>query len=79
MTRGGSNTSGPIWPPWRRQSTKEFPVDGYFHWSLLDNIEWLAGFSQRFGLIHVDQETLVRTPKASFDWYRDVIARNGLE
>jgi beta-glucosidase len=55
------------------------PVDGYFHWSLLDNIEWLAGFSQRFGLIHVDQETLVRTPKASFDWYRGVIARNGLE
>ena len=55
------------------------PVDGYFHWSLLDNIEWLAGFSQRFGLIHVDQESLVRTPKASFGWYRDVIARNGLE
>lgn len=54
------------------------PVAGYFHWSLLDNLEWLAGFSQRFGLIHVDPETMVRTPKASFEWYRDVIARNGL-
>ena len=54
------------------------PVDGYFHWSLLDNIEWLAGFSQRFGLVHVDQQTLTRTPKDSFGWYRDVIARNGL-
>ena len=53
-------------------------VDGYFYWSLLDNLEWLAGFSQRFGLIHVDKETMVRTPKASFHWYRDVIARNGL-
>jgi beta-glucosidase len=54
-------------------------VDGYFHWSLLDNLEWLSGFSQRFGLIHVDHETLVRTPKDSYDWYRQVIARNGLQ
>ncbi|MGH8925827.1 MAG: GH1 family beta-glucosidase [Acidimicrobiia bacterium] len=50
------------------------PVEGYFVWSLLDNLEWTAGFSQRFGLIHVDFETLVRTPKASFDWYRRRIA-----
>ena len=55
------------------------PVDGYFHWSLLDNLEWLSGFSQRFGLIHVDHETMVRTPKASFEWYRDVITRNALK
>jgi beta-glucosidase len=54
------------------------PVDGYFHWALLDNLEWLAGFSQRFGFIHVNAETMVRTPKASFEWYRDVIVRNGL-
>jgi beta-glucosidase len=54
------------------------PVDGYFHWALLDNLEWLAGFSQRFGLVHVDPGTMVRTPKASFEWYREVIARNGL-
>ena len=54
------------------------PVAGFFYWSLLDNLEWLAGFSQRFGLIHVDRETQKRTPKASFSWYREVIARNGL-
>ena len=54
------------------------PVDGYFHWSFLDNLEWLAGFTQRFGLVHVDQTTLTRTPKDSFAWYRDVIARDGL-
>jgi len=54
------------------------PVDGYFYWSLLDNLEWVSGFSQRFGLIHVDHESQVRTSKDSFDWYRQVIARNGL-
>ncbi|GAB2883573.1 GH1 family beta-glucosidase [Streptomyces mayteni] len=50
-------------------------VRGYYLWSLLDNYEWTAGFSKRFGLVHVDPNTLARTPKASFDWYRDVIAR----
>ncbi|OLF17318.1 GH1 family beta-glucosidase [Actinophytocola xanthii] len=46
---------------------------GYFVWSLLDNFEWAAGYSQRFGLVHVDYETLVRTPKDSFHWYRELI------
>lgn len=49
-------------------------VRGYFHWSLLDNFEWAAGYSQRFGLVHVDYDTLVRTPKDSFKAYRAVIA-----
>ncbi|MCP2336610.1 GH1 family beta-glucosidase [Actinomadura rupiterrae] len=48
-------------------------VRGYFVWSLLDNWEWSEGFRQRFGLVHVDYETLKRTPKASFAWYRDLI------
>ncbi|WP_026413960.1 GH1 family beta-glucosidase [Actinomadura oligospora] len=48
-------------------------VRGYFVWSLLDNWEWAEGFRQRFGLVHVDYETLKRTPKASFGWYRDHI------
>jgi beta-glucosidase len=52
-------------------------VDGYFVWSLLDNFEWAQGYSKRFGLIHVDYETLARTPRASATWYRGVIARNG--
>ncbi|HEX2143389.1 MAG TPA: GH1 family beta-glucosidase [Glycomyces sp.] len=49
-------------------------VRGYLVWSLLDNFEWAEGFHQRFGLVHVDLETQDRTPKASFDWYREHIA-----
>lgn len=51
------------------------PVEEYTVWSLLDNWEWADGFTQRFGLVHVDFTTGERTPKASYDWYRDAIAR----
>lgn len=46
------------------------PVDGYFVWSLLDNLEWALGFDQRFGLVWVDHDTQERIPKKSFHWYR---------
>ena len=49
------------------------PVDGYFLWSLLDNLEWVHGYAQRFGIVHVDHTTGVRTPKDSYDWYRRFI------
>ncbi|MFI5484767.1 GH1 family beta-glucosidase [Micromonospora echinaurantiaca] len=49
-------------------------VRGYFVWSLLDNWEWAEGFTKRFGLVHVDFDTQVRTPKSSYAWLRDVIA-----
>lgn len=50
-------------------------VRGYFVWSLLDNFEWIYGFSVRFGLYHVDFATLKRTPKLSASWYKFFIEK----
>jgi beta-glucosidase len=50
-------------------------IDEYTVWSLLDNFEWADGFTQRFGLVHVNQQTSRRTPKASYDWYRALITK----
>lgn len=54
-------------------------VGGYFVWSLLDNFEWASGYSKRFGIVRVDYDTLVRTPRNSAAWYAGVIAANGLD
>lgn len=53
-------------------------VRGYFGWSLLDNFEWAWGYSMRFGLVHVDYDTQVRTPKASARFLGRAAQRNGL-
>ena len=52
-------------------------IRGYFHWSVMDNFEWAEGYKDRFGLIHVDYQTLRRTIKESGRWYAKVIASNG--
>jgi beta-glucosidase len=53
------------------------PVEGYFHWSFIDNFEWAEGYKQRFGLVHCDYATGTRTPKDSAAWYAEVIRTNG--
>jgi beta-glucosidase/6-phospho-beta-glucosidase/beta-galactosidase len=61
--------------PCGRPSPGGAPVAGYYVWSLLDNYEWSLGYEKRFGIVHVDFETLARTPKASYQalarWWRD--------
>ena len=52
-------------------------VQGYYAWSLLDNLEWSLGYAKRFGLYHVDFATQQRTAKASAKLYAQVIASNG--
>jgi beta-glucosidase len=62
----------------QRATAEGVPVQGYFHWSLMDNFEWIDGFEKRFGLYHVDFQTQKRTPKLSADFYRSLIAANAL-
>ena len=50
---------------------------GYLVWSIMDNFEWAKGYTKRFGLVHVNYQTLKRTPKKSAYWYKQVIANNG--
>lgn len=57
----------------RRAIADGSPVKGYFLWSLLDNYEWSLGYEKRFGLVHVDFDTLKRTPKASWHSMRNML------
>ncbi|MBC7916262.1 MAG: beta-glucosidase [Rhodoferax sp.] len=50
-------------------------MGGYMVWSLLDNFEWSSGYAKRFGIVHVDYDTQVRTLKDSALWYRGFLQR----
>lgn len=50
-------------------------VEGYYVWSLMDNYEWSAGYGPRYGIVHVDFETLKRTPKRSAWYLRETFKR----
>jgi beta-glucosidase len=53
------------------------PVEGYCHWSLMDNFEWVNGFTPRFGLFETNYQTYERTPRPSAELYRQIIQQNG--
>jgi beta-glucosidase len=55
-----------------------FPVKGYFHWTLVDNFEWERAWTQRFGLWELDQETQARRKRPSADLYAEICRENGL-
>ena len=55
-----------------------WPIKGYFHWSLVDNFEWERGWTQRFGLWELDRDTQARIRRPSADLYAEICKENGL-
>ncbi len=55
------------------------PLKGYFAWSLMDNFEWAEGYKMRFGIVHVDYDTQVRTIKRSGKWYQALAKAHTLQ
>lgn len=56
----------------REAEERGIPIHGYFHWSLVDNYEWLDGYEPKFGLYAVDRTTMRRTPRGSVAVFRDL-------
>ncbi|XVE72178.1 hypothetical protein DITRI_Ditri11bG0017900 [Diplodiscus trichospermus] len=50
-------------------------VTGYFAWTMLDNFEWLLGYTSRFGMVYVDFNNLERYPKLSAYWFKQLLER----
>ena len=61
-----------------RAVNMNFPVRGYYHWSLVDNFEWTDGWQNRFGLWELDPATQQRTPRRSAELYAKICLENGL-
>ena len=55
-----------------------WPIKGYFHWTLVDNFEWERGWTQRFGLWKLDEQTQARTRRPSADFYAEICQENGI-
>jgi beta-glucosidase len=61
-----------------RGINNNWPVKGYFHWSLVDNFEWERGWSQRFGLWGLDVTTQARIRRPSADLYGEICKASAL-
>jgi beta-glucosidase len=55
-----------------------FPIKGYFYWTLVDNFEWERGWTQRFGLWELDVESQARRKRPSADLYAEICRENGI-
>uniref|UniRef100_A0A3B5Q216 Lactase n=1 Tax=Xiphophorus maculatus TaxID=8083 RepID=A0A3B5Q216_XIPMA len=94
ITENGVSENGPVdlndvhrkyfYEKYINQVLKAYLLDdvnviGYTAWSLLDNLEWAVGYTERFGLFYVNRSDpdLSRTPKASVSFYSSIISCNG--
>lgn len=59
-------------------AASDLPIERYYHWCFTDNFEWAEGEAARFGLVHLDYETQVRTVRESGRFYADIIANHGV-
>lgn len=65
---------------WIHKAIQEgFDIRGYYLWSLLDNWEWSAGYSYRFGIVHTDFDSQKRYIKDSGYWYQKCIKQRGFD
>jgi beta-glucosidase len=61
-----------------RATNFNWNIKGYFHWSLVDNFEWLSGWTQRFGLWGLNIRTQERTKRKSAEIYEEICKENGI-
>jgi len=61
-----------------RAANYNYRVEGYFHWSRVDNFEAERGWTQHWGLWRLDQSTQARIRRPSVDLYSAICAENGL-
>jgi beta-glucosidase len=61
-----------------RAISEGIPVCGYFHWTLIDDFEWLAGWATHLGLFAMDSLTQKRTPRLSSSLYSEICHANAI-